>query len=223
MPIILPNPPVFYELAGALTFVWEAATARYRSKATGRFVAESTIRTDMERYNERAVADAIGDITNRLLDGRIDLATWQQRMAAEIKDAHIINLQVGRGGKAVTEFSDYGRAGARLRFQYRKLDDFAKEIQLGDLTEAQIRNRARMYALAPRTAYYDGLTAAKYAAGYIRERRVLNNAEHCQSCVTYAALGWQPIGSLPEPGVDSECLTSCKCEKQYEKEDGTIE
>jgi len=220
MPLIHPfeRDRLVYELATAPTYTWDSNAARYRSKATGRFVSEKAILADIERYNERAVSDAVGELTDRLIDGRLDLADWQRRMAREIKDSYVVNLQVGRGGVAQTGFSDYGRIGGRLRFQYQKLNDFAAEIQLGDLTEAQIRVRARMYAMAPRTAYFDGKTAAKIDGGYTHEARKLNPAEHCEDCITLAALGRQPIGTLPEPGDGSTaCRTNDKCEKVYYK------
>lgn len=206
------------------TYTFDPTAGRYRSKATGRFVSEKAILSDIERYNETVLADALEDLTKRMLDGRLDLASWQRQMAQEIKDSFIVNLQVGRGGKNATSFSDYGRAGNRLRFQYQRLNDFAAKIQLGDLTPAQIIANARMYGLAPRTAFFDGVTSAKYAAGYVEERRVLNPAEHCSDCIQLAGLGWQPIGSLPEPGDGSTvCLTNDKCTKQYRRFDGTIE
>jgi hypothetical protein len=52
--------------------------------------------------------------------------------------------------------------------------------------------------------------------GYTEEIRILGAADHCRSCLEYAGMGWQPIGTLPEIG-DSECNMNCKCEFEYRK------
>jgi hypothetical protein len=76
-----------------------------------------------------------------------------------------------------------------------------------------------MYANKTRTAYYDGKVAAAKDAGLVEERRRLNPAEHCADCIGFANLGWQPIGSLPEPGEQSVCRANCKCTKEFRDQD----
>lgn len=48
------------------------------------------------------------------------------------------------------------------------------------------------------------------------ERRVLGHpkTEHCHDCPPFAALGWQPIGTLPAIG-ESECGHLCLCHFEY--------
>ncbi len=48
-------------------------------------------------------------------------------------------------------------------------------------------------------------------AEQLEERRVLAGDANCNDCVSYASLGWQPFGTLPEPGQDSVCKANCKC------------
>lgn len=191
---------------------WDPSISRYRDRQTGRVVDESVARRQAEDLNQRFYRANMERLTDQLITGQIDLSTWQARMRQEIKDGHITNLTVGRGGRQQVEFSDWGRVGQRLQMQYRFLDVFAQEIASGTLTEAQIRARAAMYSTAARTAYFDGMTAAGQAAAHTEERRVLNPAEHCPDCLGYAAQGWVPIGTLPKPGQGSQCLSNCKCE-----------
>ena len=59
--------------------------------------------------------------------------------------------------------------------------------------------------------------AAIIAAGIERwERRVVGHpkTEHCTDCPPLAAMGWQPIGTLPPIG-DSECGHLCLCHFVY--------
>lgn len=207
---------IIYELAQG-GYTWDRAISRYRDKATGRLVSEGKVLSTIERFNDTTIRDNINSITGRFLDGRIDLSTWQQQMAREIKDGWLINAMAGRGGKNAMEFSDYGRLGGRLRFEYDRLNQFALKIKDGELSAAQIRANALLYAGGPRVGFFDGKTAAKRDAGFVAEQRFLRPGESCSDCIDYAGRGRQPIGSLPEPGEQSECQRNCNCDKDYFK------
>ena len=208
-------------------FRWDTAAARYRDNRTGRFVAEQTIKNTFIELGEGTNSFAgysqrnMTNITQRYLDGRIDLRGWQKAMRNEIKDSHIVSATAGRGGRNAMTQADWGRTGARLRQQYGYLDNLAWERYNGTVSDAQMMNRAKMYAGNNRTAYFDGKTAAMKASEMTEERRVLNPAEHCADCIAYAGLGWQPIGTLPEPGQGSACLSNCKCNKEFRSGQGT--
>jgi hypothetical protein len=202
------------DLAERVGFVWERTVARYRDKATGRFVSEFNLIKLQTDFTEYARSN-IGNITERLVSGNLDIGAWQKQFAQELKDAYVVNYQIARGGKNAMTQADYGRIGGRLKAEYKYLDNFAQEIASGKLTPEQIRARANQYVAGTRTAYYDGKTAAGSAAGFTEERRILNPAEHCEDCIGFAAQGWQPIGTLPEPGTGSRCRHNCKCEKEY--------
>jgi len=202
------------ELAERVGFTFERRTGRYRNNATGRFVAERTLRGLAEKFSD-FTAQNMRRHTERFIAGEIDLPTWQDRIAKELRNSYLVSTQIGRGGKNAMTPADYGRIGGRLRFEYRKLNQFALEIKAGMLTDAQILARVQLYAPGARTAYYDGLTAAMKDAELTEERRVLNPAEHCEDCVGYARMGWQPIGTLPQPGTMSRCLHNCQCTMEY--------
>ena len=195
---------------------WDAAAGVYRSKWNRQEVKESTVRARIENYNQAYVQRNVDGLTDALINDKIKLPDWQQRMAQELKDSWRVNLMVGRGGYDATGFDDYGRMGGRLRWQYHFLNGFAQEIEAGQITEAQIRARATMYAQASTTAYHDGLQAAKRAAGMTTERWVMTPAEHCEDCIAFEAMGWQRIGAFPTPGDGhTRCLMNCKCYKEY--------
>lgn len=153
----------------------------------------------------------LGRITRDLIDGEITLKQWQEAMARRIKDAYSQLGAMGKGGRNNLTRSDWGRIGGRVRYQLNRLDKFAGEIAAGELSPAQIKFRAEMYARAPGTSYWDSVTAAAEESKYTEMRRYLRPAEHCVDCIDYAARGWQPIGSLPMPKTESRCMTNCKC------------
>ena len=189
----------------------------YIWNSNGREVADSHIQKKLD-----GIVDDFSENTRRLAErlenGNITTAQWQDKMRREIKDIHRTQYIVGRGGVDVMTPRDYGRLGADLRWQhYNRLDKFALEIADGKLSPAQINARAKLYMNSSNKQYWRGKTEAKLAAGYVTEQRFLNPAEHCPDCVGYAARGRRPIGTLPEPGEDSQCQANCKCIKRYYK------
>jgi hypothetical protein len=198
-------------------FVFIKELGRYRDLSTGQFIAESTLVGLMEDYSGNFLEPALVSLTQRMLDGTLSIADWQVRFAQALKDAYLTAAMIGRGGRAMMTWADYGSVGGRLRMEYKFLDQFAQEIKLGLLSENQILARARLYAQSLRTAYWNGVRARNLATGTkTKERRVLHPAEHCVDCVGYASQGWVPIGTLPSPGLGSECLHHCKCTMEFE-------
>ncbi len=202
-----------YELATA-PYGWDTPAARYRSGETGRFVSDSVIRGDLERFNN-VVRDELTDLTQRWADGNITLEQWQNRITNQLRDSWRWNAMAGRGGKSQMTQEDWGRMGGRMRFEYDRLNRLAIEMKAEMLTPAQVQARMGLFAQAARVGYYDGVTAAKEATGFTEMRRVLNPAEHCEDCEGYEAQGWVPIGALPMPGEASACMRNCKCTVEY--------
>jgi hypothetical protein len=85
------------------------------------------------------------------------------------------------------------------------------------LTRAQFVARAEQYGNAPwQAAQRINHKHRKAFGGWRWERRILGNpkTEHCHDCPPLAALGWQPIGTLPEIGL-TECGGLCLCHFEY--------
>lgn len=203
-----------FELQSPLKFVKDLGVYIFRN---GRKLAESRLHSISENYISSGLSRNLGKLTDRMLAGKLSLADWQSRMAASLKDGHITNMLIGRGGKNAATFADYGRVGGVIRSEYRALSQFAEQIKNGELSEAQIKARIQLYANSVQRSYWSGRTAAMSDAAYDIERRVLHPAEHCDDCIGYADMGWVPIGSLPEPGSASRCGSNCKCTKEFGK------
>jgi hypothetical protein len=103
-----------------------------------------------------------------------------------------------------------------IRDQLAFLRDRAQAISSGiQKIDGSLRQRAGLYANAARSAFWQVRTRIHDATGDDEERRELGDAEHCEDCIGYAEMGWQPIGTLPEPGEASVCRSRCKCGKSY--------
>lgn len=137
-----------------------------------------------------------------------------------------------KGNDALTNAEIY--ALDRLtKKQYEYLDKFEREViqnpprEIADLdsvvvlvepapmTPGQFVARLERYGNAVWQANQQVNTATVRTAGiFNQERRVLGMAEHCGDCPPLAAMGWQPLGSLPMIG-DTECNGHCKCHFEY--------
>ncbi len=203
------------ELALRTGFVFVRGVGRYRNLASGQFVAEKSLQSVVESYADSYVRPALESTTEKFLRGEISLTSWQEQIARELKDAYVTVSAIGRGGRGSMGFSDWGRVGGHLRFEYRHLNTFAQEIKNGMLSAGQIRFRVGLYADGVKVVYWEGRRAAMVDAGYTQSRRVLHPAEHCEDCVGYASQGWVPIGTQPPPGLGSRCLHECKCTEEF--------
>jgi hypothetical protein len=198
---------------------WNEAAGRYYNTETGRFLT----RTRALEFVEASI-DASGNATDLLAsyvsDGLVSPADWHQLMKREIKDEYLRQGVLGKGGRAQMTQADWGSIGGQLKEQYGWLDKFAEQVATGDLSEATIRARSRMYIKSAREAYERAQATVAKGLGYDEEIWVLGIAEHCDDCVAFSEEGWQPIGYYPVPGQgQTQCLTNCACHKEYRKSD----
>ena len=186
------------------------AAGRYRDRATGRFVSELTVRRDLDSYIDAKNA-RLDSLTTQLRNREISLADWQTQMRNEIRTAHTNAAMVAKGGRDQMTNADWGRTGRELRTQYEYLDKWAADIASGKVKlDGRANVRAQLYGDASRGTYEQNRRATAATNGNQQERRILHAAESCADCLQYAALGWQPIGTLPRIG-QSQCRTNCKC------------
>lgn len=195
-------------------FVWDKDSLRYRRASTGRFVKADDVRAALRRVVD-ASRRAVTRLAASLNNGTIGVGAWQAAMERAVKDMHLAATAAGKGGFGAMTARDYGLAGARLRLHYEALERFARDVEAGRITPARTRWRAELYAKAAVGVYENSRREA--AQGVMtHERRVLGVAEHCRDCIAAAALGWQPLGTLPRIG-QSICRAACKCRFRFKK------
>lgn len=177
----------------------------------------------------RQSANATDLLARYVSDGTLSPGDWDAKMRDEIKEEYIRQYTLGRGGRDQMGPEDWGSVGGSLAEQYkwldRKADSFLDAVASGQLSEAQIRVRAKMYVDSAREAHERGYARATLEAGMDEVKWTLQPAEHCDDCVAFAALDWQPIESDPFGGCYpasgcTACLSNCKCILQYRKTGG---
>jgi hypothetical protein len=203
-------------------FYWDPSVARFRDEA-GQFVANDVVQGYVDD-SLFSLGNAIDPIVDLALDGTITPGDLETQIREHLKREYLRQYYLGIGGRKQMTQADYGSIGGMLRFQYDKLSGFIEEIASGDLSEARIRARMRMYTNSARQAFEKAKHKSKTNAGYRYMRWVLNPAlENCEDCQAFAAMGWQLIvddpfdGCMPSTGC-TVCLTNCGCFVEYAME-----
>lgn len=197
-------------IPGLTEYVFDIPSDRYREVSTGRYVAWSQVRQQIDKVLDSR-SSVMQGLTRDLSNGKISLETWLRSMAQEIKTSHLLASIAANGGIERMTFADYGKVGAQIKKQYKYLRNFGKQIESGDQKlDGRAVVRSGLYAQSARGEYEQ--IRRHHHGG--EERRVLHARESCNDCISYAARGWQPVGSLPAIG-ESECGVHCRCTFEF--------
>jgi hypothetical protein len=195
------------------SFRWSPKTGRYVF-ASGRFVKKADVRKAIDAALEKESGRALL-LAQKVRNGTISLSAWRAEMREMIKNVHIYDAAIAKGGFAQLTAADYGRIGQIVRGEYGFLEGFAREIASGkQALDGRFTERAKQYAQAGRKTYHQTERAVMRAAGYTTEFNKLGKAEHCGGCIAETARGHVPIGSLVPIG-DRKCRRKCRCSLGY--------
>lgn len=199
---------------GLPEYVWDERGRRYRSAATGRFVAWQQVRGELDSVVKAAAGD-MRLVSESLQAGRISLAEWQTQMMKLTKITHSAAGMFSKGGWAQMSQAGWGRVGGIVKREYEFLRNFAKDIASGkQKLDGTFLRRAMLYGNQGRPTYYRFTNATMQDRGFDEERSRLNPADHCSECVDQDALGWQPIGRMVPIGRRI-CQSNCQCSVEY--------
>lgn len=193
-------------------FSYSRSAQRYRSDATGRFVARADIISLMESQ-VNGLESRLGALAQALADGNLAPAYFAEQARTEMRRAHLIERALGAGGWDRLDQRDYGSVGRRLRDDYARIVNLAQGLTDGTVTLPQAMNRIQGWAGSARVEFHEAERQRQQASAGMAliEKRNLGVAEHCADCLDYHAQGWQPAGILPVPGVGSVCRERCRC------------
>lgn len=192
-------------------FTYARDAARFRDTSTGRFVARDRI-THLLETNVAGAEARLGNIIQGVFAKEIAPGVAQEAMRDEMRRLALQNSALGAGGLDQLNFRSYGRAGQQLRDTYARMTNLVNDIGAGKVSMAQALNRVQGYTTEARSLFFAAQRDAQMASGRVwEERRTLHAQESCNSCIDYAALSWQPLGSLPMIGEQSECGKYCRC------------
>lgn len=193
---------------------YDRNTGRYRD-AKGKFLSKVAVEKIVDGRIDK-LDTMLRRYTRMLVNGSITLDQWQSSMREAIKMAHIQATIIGHGGKNGMGSAEYGRIGQRLRQEYSYLQNFARDLLEQRVSPAMALARASLYAQSVRGSFWEGTSIRQEQQGYSLMRRILDpQAQHCDDCITYAARGMVPLGSVPLPGQRCACRARCRCSVQY--------
>lgn len=200
-----------------MRYKFDNKTQRYRQMnpdgSLGSFVSRAAILRLTER-NLESYKPELKAISQDLIDGKIGLALWEQKIAAKIKTGHIQSWALGRGGIDRLTNRDYGLMGTRIKDQYTYLRNFAQAIRRGELSEAQILARVELYAEAFYPTQQAAVTEGHRLNGDLWYQNRLAAGENCPGCIAETGKGWQAIG-MGIPIGARNCLVRCRCHWEY--------
>ena len=202
---------------GLPEFYFNSRSQRYHYRDSGAFVSQAAV----DNLTSRAIAqkrNQIRDLGEQLIGGKVSLEDWEKATAGHLKQLHAWTYLIGKGGQKNMTQSDYGKLGLRLSYEYGYLRGFSEKIRDEGMSDAQFLARLELYINKANGTKQIAVQASHKQEGYIWERRYLRAVENCRSCISYAAMGWQPLGSLPAPTEKCECQANCKCYFKFSKD-----
>lgn len=199
-------------------YTYDQRAGRYRNQRTGKFVARRHIVEQLDAQI-RAGEQRLRDMTEAFHEGRLSPSVWAEQMRSEVRRLHLQNAAMGKGGFAQLDQRDYGRVGGKLRAEYRNVENFARQVQAGEVTLPQALTRADGYVGGARVEFFEAERRAQQQAEQrrndgmttINRRHLDPAAKHCRDCPGYYDQGWQREGILPVPGTRCQCRSHCRC------------
>lgn len=202
-------------------YQWDARSQRYVNAVSKKFVSRDTVRQALDIALGRSQTE-VTRLSRALVNGQINLATWQTGLAAEIKSMHLASAALAKGGWAQMTQSDFGSVGRRVRDEYAFLAKFAEQVKRGEQKlDGSLVSRATLYAQGPRGTFHAVQERAMSDAGYTECRNVLQSGDNCEGCIAETAKGWTFVGNI-KPVGSRTCLGNCRCTLQFRKASITL-
>jgi hypothetical protein len=198
-------------------FAFDKSTQNYRiiaGSGKGQFISRVAINSLINTYRQQE-KDLLKNLTNEFTSGKLNIAEWEMGVTSILKTSAINLYKLNNPDLTV---KDLGIIGAKLRGQYRSLRKVSMAVIKGELTAGQLQVRiSNLYNKTTTEIVELSKQNSHSASGFRWEKRMLSIAKHCNDCLVYADLGWQIIGSLPNPSESCACNAGCKCYKIYSK------
>lgn len=200
----------------ASNFVWDGRVGRYRWKSNGRFLSRNTM-SHLVRGRIESARSSFLNSFDQLKSGEIDFQQFQAQGRDFIRTFHTQGMMLGAGGYDQTDPEDFLEIARFLKNEeYVRWRWFMEQIADGQLSDAQIKARMKLYGANIRQSVEKGQQKAAERANYQYERRFLGDcAPHCKECRRYANQGASRIGELPVPGQRCSCGPNCCCSKRF--------
>jgi hypothetical protein len=209
-------------------WLWDSQAGQfgqYRDFATGRLLSDGEVTEIINDIIDETISEPVGALNTMLEDRRLSAEEWAIAFALLLQNAYIQQAELAAGGESQMSPELWALVIVALAIQHGFLEDFARQVNDGQLTGAQIEARTKMYVNSSREAFWTVKDEKAKRAGSTQERWIpIGDASTCAPCFSGEAMGWQPIGTFAQPGSGRvqldpltlcDGLTNCRCEKEY--------
>lgn len=190
----------------------------------GKQVSHLAVRAEIDKLTDHVAGEA-ARIAKGFAKGNFSIVEFEVQMRDLLKSAHIIAASVGKGGRARMTQADWGRVGAKIKWQNGYLSKFAKKIARGSVSEIATPSRAKSYASSIYISFAN--TFQESQTEFVAEgknpaqvRLVTNSQEGCEECAADEAEGWMSVDDMKELGTRI-CGDFCKCDLEFKDEDSS--
>lgn len=190
--------------------------------ADGRKVSRQSVRREINALTDHVSKEA-ARFSRAYGQGNISVAEFELSMRQLLKSAHIVAASVGKGGRARMLQRDWGRVGAKIKWQYKYLQNFARKIERGGISESALAARAKSYASSIFVSFSNTFQDAQteFVEGGKNPamcRLIQNSEEGCAECTADAAEGWMSVDDMGEIG-SRICGDFCKCDIEFQDDE----
>lgn len=190
---------------------WNASNRTY---STGR---SALTQAEVRGYVDAAISQARNEarvIAEAYLKHR-NSAEFETAMKALLKNEHLSLSMIANGGRDQMTPKLWGRAGAVIKDQYAYLENFGRQIDRGEVSDAALLARAESYANFGGQLYENFVRDGMVDAGMSEALNTIGGSVHsCSDCPSLSAAGWIPIADMTPVG-ERACSVGCNCSVSY--------
>lgn len=205
----------------ALDFYYDENSKRYRYRDSQQFAPKRAVDNLTRDFITETFSD-LSTLGDELYSLRITLSEYQRRFAEKVKDLHIAQAALGKGGYHLLTSSDYLDIGRRLKNQYYAGIDpltgrrygirhFVNEILAGTVSKRMLLHRMKRFGLSSKASFWSMARNRAIQNGRTKARRKRNAQESCPECISYEALGVVNIEDAILPTEFCSCGPNCRC------------
>lgn len=216
-----------------VTIRFNIKAKRFQVVETGKFIKEATVLELLDNYRTQKSIEVNRHIEALYNSAKQsdDYTNFLDITANELKNLHFVNYVVGRGGVKALTNQDIDIMNKQLKKELTVsfdpitgqafgLQEVTALLENGEISQAQFSARISTYVRGTRKSYWQGVNS-RQDLDYVK--RNLNGDNHCQECISYAAMGVVRRELMPLPGEACSCRSNCNCtlsyltENQYKK------
>lgn len=208
----------------ALPYKWDPNVRRFRwtnGAAAGKLASEQSVLSVTSRVIA-AESTRLEQLGRDFFGGTLNAREFQQQSGEALRRIHGSSAIIAKRGPQNVTNEDWAHITETLKRQFYKgrgangkpygLKHLTADVERGDVSEAQLVARLRMYAKSGRLSSDLMQRRAAAESGKLYATRHLSpNHVHCASCLVHQQLTPRLASEIVPPATQCECRTNCKC------------